>query len=58
MWVIFPTFCSFGLGNDSKVLMIVHISPVEEDLGETICSMSFAKRARGIESNHELPQVL
>ncbi|CAO2832711.1 unnamed protein product [Amaranthus hypochondriacus] len=45
-----------SLGNDSKVLMIVHISPVEEDLGETICSMSFAKRARGIESNHELPQ--
>lgn len=45
-----------SLGNESKVLMIVHISPVEEDLGETICSMNFAKRARGIESNHELPQ--
>ncbi|XP_021742323.1 kinesin-like protein KIN-14U [Chenopodium quinoa] len=47
-----------SLGNESKVLMIVHISPVEEDLGETICSMSFAKRARGIESNQELPQEI
>ncbi|KAL2942394.1 Kinesin-like protein KIN-14U [Bienertia sinuspersici] len=45
-----------SLGNESRVLMIVHISPAEEDLGETICSMSFAKRARGIEPNHELPQ--
>lgn len=47
-----------SLGNESKVLMLVHISPVEEDLGETICSMSFAKRARGIDSNHELPQEI
>ncbi|XP_021862094.1 kinesin-like protein KIN-14U [Spinacia oleracea] len=45
-----------SLGKESKVLMIVHVSPVEEDLGETVCSMSFAKRARGIDSNHELPQ--
>ncbi|KAL2944108.1 Kinesin-like protein KIN-14O [Bienertia sinuspersici] len=36
--------------------MIVHINPVEEDLGETICSMSFAKRVRRIDTNHKLPQ--
>ncbi|KAK9691794.1 hypothetical protein RND81_09G220600 [Saponaria officinalis] len=47
-----------SLGNDSKVLMIVHISSIAEDLGETICSMSFAKRARAIESNHELAEDL
>ncbi|KAJ8440163.1 hypothetical protein Cgig2_003488 [Carnegiea gigantea] len=45
-----------SLGNGSKVLMLVHISPHEEDLAETICSISFAKRARAVESNHELPQ--
>lgn len=37
--------------------MLVHVSPCEEDVGETICSLSFAKRARGIESNRELPEV-
>lgn len=45
-----------SLGKDSKVLMLVHVSSNEEDLGETICSMSFAKRARGVESTHELPE--
>uniref|UniRef100_A0A7C9EDU0 Adenosinetriphosphatase n=1 Tax=Opuntia streptacantha TaxID=393608 RepID=A0A7C9EDU0_OPUST len=45
-----------SLGNGSKVLMLVHISPYEEDLAETVCSISFAKRARAVESNHELPQ--
>ncbi|GMG99629.1 hypothetical protein Nepgr_001469 [Nepenthes gracilis] len=47
-----------SLGDGSKVLMLVHASPCEEDLGETICSMSFAKRARGIESNQELPEEI
>ncbi|KAL9248050.1 hypothetical protein vseg_021413 [Gypsophila vaccaria] len=47
-----------SLGNDSKVLMIVHISSIAEDVGETICSMSFAKRARAIESNQELAEDL
>lgn len=45
-----------SLGNGSKVLMLVHISPHEDDLGETICSISFAKRARAVESNQELPE--
>ncbi|KAH9754382.1 kinesin-like protein KIN-14U [Citrus sinensis] len=42
----------------SKVLMLVHASPCEEDVGETICSLSFAKRARGIESKRELSEDL
>lgn len=46
-----------GLGAGSKVLMLVHISPFDEDVGETICSLSFAKRARAVETNRELPEV-
>jgi len=37
--------------------MLVHISPSEEDVCETICSLNFAKRARAIESNKEVPMV-
>ncbi|KAM0947711.1 putative minus-end-directed kinesin ATPase [Dioscorea sansibarensis] len=44
---------SDSLGNGSKVLMIVHISPCKDDLGETVCSLNFAKRVRAIESNRE-----
>ncbi|EFJ30471.1 hypothetical protein SELMODRAFT_3347, partial [Selaginella moellendorffii] len=36
------------LGKDSKALMLVHVSPKEEDLGETTCSLGFASRARAI----------
>ncbi|QCE07396.1 kinesin-like protein KIN-14U [Vigna unguiculata] len=43
-----------SLGYGSKVLMLVHISPSEEDVCETICSLNFAKRARAIESNKEV----
>uniref|UniRef100_A0A1J3J5I0 Kinesin KP1 n=1 Tax=Noccaea caerulescens TaxID=107243 RepID=A0A1J3J5I0_NOCCA len=43
-----------SLGTRSKVLMLVHISPRDEDVGETICSLSFTKRARAIESNRGL----
>ncbi|KAJ0977663.1 hypothetical protein J5N97_013137 [Dioscorea zingiberensis] len=44
---------SDSLGNGSKVLMIVHVSPSEDDLGETVCSLNFARRVRAIESNRE-----
>lgn len=47
-----------SLGDGSKVLMLVHISPSEEDVCETICSLNFAKRARAIESNKEVPMEL
>ncbi|PON69510.1 Kinesin-like protein [Trema orientale] len=42
-----------SLGDGSKVLMLIHVSPCEEDVGETICSLCFAKRARAVESNRE-----
>ncbi|XP_010480095.1 PREDICTED: kinesin-like protein KIN-14F [Camelina sativa] len=37
-----------SLGQDSKTLMMVHISPKEDDLCETICSLNFATRAKNI----------
>jgi hypothetical protein len=37
--------------------MVVHISLSEDDVGETVCSLNFAKRARSIESNREIPEV-
>lgn len=45
------------IGNGSKVVMLVHVSPNEEDVGETACSVSFAKRARAVECTRELSEV-
>ena len=36
-------------GGDSKTLMFVQISPSENDISETLCSLNFASRVRGIE---------
>lgn len=36
-------------GGDSKTLMFVQISPNENDLSETLCSLNFASRVRGVE---------
>uniref|UniRef100_A0A0E0BLN9 Kinesin motor domain-containing protein n=1 Tax=Oryza glumipatula TaxID=40148 RepID=A0A0E0BLN9_9ORYZ len=47
---------SDSLGDGSKVLMVVHISPSDDDIGETVCSLSFAKRARSIEYSKELSE--
>lgn len=47
-----------SLGSRSKVLMLVHISPSEGDIGETICSLNFTKRARAVECNRELTEEL
>ncbi|KAM0040497.1 putative minus-end-directed kinesin ATPase [Helianthus debilis subsp. tardiflorus] len=38
-----------SLGGDCKTLMFVQISPSSADLGETVCSLSFASRVRGVE---------
>ncbi|KAF2316879.1 hypothetical protein GH714_042220 [Hevea brasiliensis] len=39
-----------SLGGDCKTLMFVQISPSAADLGETLCSLNFASRVRGIET--------
>ncbi|KAM7503823.1 hypothetical protein LguiB_002727 [Lonicera macranthoides] len=38
-----------SLGGDSKTLMFVQVSPNENDLSETLCSLNFASRVRGLE---------
>ncbi|KAI5062499.1 hypothetical protein GOP47_0023038 [Adiantum capillus-veneris] len=43
-----------SLGEDAKTVMLVHVSPREEDVAETMCTLSFATRARGIHLGKEL----
>ncbi|KAL6558032.1 Kinesin-like protein KIN-14S [Orobanche minor] len=38
-----------SLGGDCKTVMFVQISPNAADYGETICSLNFASRVRGVE---------
>uniref|UniRef100_A0A7M5TT09 Kinesin-like protein n=2 Tax=Clytia hemisphaerica TaxID=252671 RepID=A0A7M5TT09_9CNID len=38
-----------SLGGDSKTLMVVQVSPVVKNVGETICSLNFAQRVRQVE---------
>lgn len=47
-----------SLGYGSKVVMLVHVSQDEGDIAETTCSLTFAQRARGVESSRELPEDL
>lgn len=38
-----------SLGGDSKTLMVVQVSPVDKNAGETVCSLNFAQRVRQVE---------
>lgn len=44
-------------GGDCKTLMFVQISRSSADLGETLCSLNFATRVRGIENGPARKQV-
>ncbi|KAF7829264.1 kinesin-like protein KIN-14R [Senna tora] len=46
-----------SLGGDSKALMFVQISPSDQDLSETLSSLNFATRVRGIELGPVKKQV-
>ncbi|XP_020083974.1 kinesin-like protein KIN-14E isoform X2 [Ananas comosus] len=46
-----------SLGGDSKALMFVQISPSENDVGETLSSLNFSSRVRGIELGPAKKQV-
>lgn len=45
-----------SIGCESKTLMLVHISPNEDDLCETICTLGFATRVRSIRLENEEQQ--
>ena len=36
-------------GGDSKTLMIVQVAPVDKNVSETTCSLSFGQRVRSVE---------
>lgn len=44
-------------GGDSKTLMYVQISPSEQDLSETLSSLNFATRVRGVELGPAKKQI-
>ncbi|XP_048226914.1 kinesin-like protein KIN-14R isoform X2 [Ricinus communis] len=46
-----------SLGGDSKTMMFVQISPSERDLGETLSSLNFATRVRGVELGPAKKQI-
>ncbi|KAF8411339.1 hypothetical protein HHK36_003886 [Tetracentron sinense] len=46
-----------SLGGDAKTLMFVQISPSEQDMGETLSSLNFATRVRGIELGPAKKQI-
>jgi kinesin family protein C2/C3 len=55
--LVFLVMCVSTAGGDSKTLMFVQISPNENDVGETLCSLNFASRVRGIELGQARKQV-
>ncbi|KAB5568806.1 hypothetical protein DKX38_002599 [Salix brachista] len=46
-----------SLGGDSKTLMLVQISPSDHDIGETLSSLNFATRVRGVELGPAKKQI-
>ncbi|XP_027094511.1 kinesin-like protein KIN-14R isoform X2 [Coffea arabica] len=46
-----------SLGGEAKILMFVQISPLEQDLGETLSSLNFATRVRGVELGPAKKQI-
>ncbi|XP_014667145.1 PREDICTED: kinesin-like protein KIFC3 [Priapulus caudatus] len=45
-----------SLGGDSKVVMMVQIAPVKKNSSETVNSLSFAQRVRGVELGMATPK--
>lgn len=44
-----------SLGGNSKVMMMVQVAPVNYHVNETICSLGFAKRVKGVELGQAVP---
>jgi kinesin family protein C2/C3 len=54
---LFFLFFKLVTGGDSKALMFVQISPSDNDVSETLSSLNFASRVRGIELGPAKKQV-
>ncbi|KAA8531457.1 hypothetical protein F0562_006190 [Nyssa sinensis] len=52
-----PHLLQDSLGGDSKTLMFLQISPSEQDLSETLSSLNFATRVRGVELGPAKKQI-
>ena len=48
----------FLLGGDSKTLMVVQVAPVEKNVAETVCSLTFAQRVRAVELGQASKKVI
>ena len=46
------------MGGDSKVLMIVNVSPLQEHAGESLTSLNFAKKVNECKISHSQQSVL
>ena len=55
--LLFSVLLHVVTGGDSKALMFVQISPSDNDVPETLSSLNFASRVRGIELGPAKKQV-
>ena len=51
-------FFVFYTGGDSKTLMMVQVSSVEKNVGETVCSLGFAQRVRAVELGQAVQRTI
>ena len=51
-------FDFFYIGGDSKTLMMVQVSSVEKNVGETVCSLGFAQRVRAVELGQAVQRTI
>lgn len=46
------------VGGDSKTLMVVQVAPVEKNVAETVCSLTFAQRVRAVELGQASKKII
>ena len=47
-----------SFGNNSKLLMILQISQLDKDVGDTISTLNFGQRVLQIQKGQLVPQIL
>jgi len=51
-------YCFYYVGGDSKTLMVVQVAPVEKNVAETVCSLTFAQRVRAVELGQASKKII